>query len=169
MPLDRRFLVSRVRKTLTRYPRALEAFEVLCEAYRAGFRAPALLLKTLYYSRYGDIVVHPNTQITGGRWLSVLGKLTIGKPFRYLMHPSDQTIVDLHGHLNTRGDVLIGKGCRISGGSRAHCVFGGLLHQRQRARHHPPRPDDRGRVGHLMGLSVSRRRLAYARLSRQTS
>jgi len=123
MLLARRFLVSRVRKTLTLHPRALKTFEVLCSAYRAGFRAPALLLKTIYYSRYGDIVVHPNTHITGGRWLSVAGKLTIGKPFRILMHPSDKTIVDLHGHLNTRGDVLIGKGCRIWVGDGAHCVL----------------------------------------------
>jgi acetyltransferase-like isoleucine patch superfamily enzyme len=123
MVFDRRFLVARVRKTLTPYPRALKAFEMLCSAHRAGFRAPALLLKTLYYSRYGDIVVYPNTHITGGRWLTILGKLTVGKQLRLLMHPSDKTIVDLHGDLRTRGDVSIGKGCRIWVGDGAHCVL----------------------------------------------
>jgi acetyltransferase-like isoleucine patch superfamily enzyme len=92
-------------------------------AYSVGFGLPALLLKTLYYSRYGNIVVHPNTHIRGGRWLSIAGKLTVGRPIRMLMHPSDKTIVDLHGDLRTRGDVSIGKGCRIWVGDGAHCVL----------------------------------------------
>ena len=95
----------------------------MCAAHSVGLRAPALLLKTLYYSRYGDIVVHPKTRVTGGRWLSVLGKLTVGKSFRVLIHPADKTIVDLHGTLCTRGDVLIGKGCRIWVGDGAQCVL----------------------------------------------
>jgi hypothetical protein len=65
----------------------------MCAAHSVGLRAPALLLKTLYYSRYGDIVVHPKTRVTGGRWLSLLGKLTVGKSFRVLIHPS--TLVTL--------------------------------------------------------------------------
>jgi acetyltransferase-like isoleucine patch superfamily enzyme len=116
MSLDRRFLISGIRTMLARNPR-------IALAYSVGFRLPALLLKTLYYSRYGNIVVYPNTHITGGRWLSIVGKLTVGKQIRLLMHPSDKTIVDLHGDLSTRGDVSIGKGCRIWVGEGAHCVL----------------------------------------------
>jgi acetyltransferase-like isoleucine patch superfamily enzyme len=123
MKQNRHSLAGTARKALTAYPRALRAFEALCAAYGLGFRAPVLLLKTLYYARYGDIVVHPNTHITGARWLSVQGRLTVGKRFRLLMHPADQTMVDLRGDLRIRGDVLIGKGCRIWVGEGAHCIL----------------------------------------------
>jgi hypothetical protein len=112
-----------IRTTLTHYPRILNAVKMIPLAYSAGFHAPGLLLRTLYYSRYGNIVVHSNSHITGGRWLTIFGKLTIGKPIRLLTHPSEKTIVDLHGELCTRGDVAIGRGCRIWVGDGARCVL----------------------------------------------
>ena len=121
MSVNRRLLISRLRKMLLRYPRIWQTLKVLQSLHNAGFRASTLLLNTFYYSRYGNIIVHPNTRITGGGWLSISGTLTVGVSIRLLMHPSDRTIVDLHGDLCTRGDVSIGKGCRIWVGEGARC------------------------------------------------
>jgi hypothetical protein len=92
-------------------------------ASEVGFRTPSLVLKTLYYSQYGNILVYPNTLIRGGRFLSISGKLVVGPQIRLLTHASDTTIVDLHGELCTRGTVAIGSGCRIWVGDGARCVL----------------------------------------------
>jgi acetyltransferase-like isoleucine patch superfamily enzyme len=120
MSVTSRFLASRMGTTLARRPRLLE---ILRLTRNSGFRAPAGLWNTLYYSQYGNVVVYPNTQITGARWFSISGKLTVGRPIRLLMHPSDKTLVDLHGPLDIRGEVSVGKGCRIWVGEGANCAL----------------------------------------------
>ena len=105
---------------LTRYPRILTAARL---ARSVGLRAPDLILRTLYYSKYGDIIVYPNTHISGGRFFSILGKLRIGQPIRLLVHPSEKTIMELHGELRICGKVSIGRGCRIWVGDGALCVL----------------------------------------------
>lgn len=114
---------TRVRTTLEPYPLIWKPLNFLRRVNNLGFDAPILLLKTLYYSRFGNIVVYPKTQISGARWLSISGKLAVGKPIRLMTHPSDKTMLELHGELCTQGNVAIGQGCRIWVGEGARCVL----------------------------------------------
>lgn len=83
--------------------------------------SPSVLLKSLFYRRYGDIWIFPGARVLHPSNLLVHGRLMVGLRVRVASCVNDATVVELSGTLSVHGRVTLGTGCRVWIGPGARC------------------------------------------------
>ncbi|MBI1195412.1 MAG: hypothetical protein GC138_06175 [Gammaproteobacteria bacterium] len=91
----------------------------------AGTNLTLCLPRHAYYRVHGKwIFAHQNTCIRGLANIDVRGRLWLGTLFIGFLNNHDHTYLNIRGHLRIKGNVNLGKGCRLDIGPNAVCEFG---------------------------------------------
>ncbi|MFD1187711.1 acyltransferase, partial [Pontibacter rugosus] len=84
-----------------------------------------VVIKYLYYKIKGKaIVAHQNASIKGLKRITVDGILKVGVDYVGFSHRSDLTYLNINGHLEIKGNVSIGRGCRFDIGDQGLVKIG---------------------------------------------
>jgi acetyltransferase-like isoleucine patch superfamily enzyme len=84
-----------------------------------------LVLRFIYYrSQEKLLLLHQRAIVKGVQNIYTQGFLTVGVNYCGFLHKKDVTLLNIQGKMNIRGNVSIGRGCRLDLGEKALLEIG---------------------------------------------